>query len=110
MLPNLLVVVQCGAAGYNGLKREKSIIVAAGADWAPFVLISRWPEAPTCAARFADRPRPRPHRAAAAHCQRSPPFFASEMSISLRGPVARASRISCVAAPCPAARGAGESA
>jgi hypothetical protein len=33
-----------------------------------------------------------------------------EMSIALRGPVTRASRISCVAAPCPAARTAGESA
>jgi hypothetical protein len=33
-----------------------------------------------------------------------------KMLISLRGPVARASRISCVAAPCPTARGAGESA
>src|SRR5207249_2484892 len=43
--------------------------------------------------------------AAAAHCQRSPPFFALVLSISLRGPVARASRSSCVAAPCPAARG-----
>jgi hypothetical protein len=32
------------------------------------------------------------------------------MSIALRGPVTRASRISCVAAPCPAARVAGESA
>jgi hypothetical protein len=31
-----------------------------------------------------------------------------EMSIALRGPVTRASRISCVAAPCPAARGSGE--
>ena len=30
------------------------------------------------------------------------------MSISLRGPVARTPRISCVAAPCPASGGAGE--
>jgi hypothetical protein len=37
-------------------------------------------------------------------------FLRVEMSISLCGPVARASRICCVAAPCPAARGAGESA
>src|SRR6266481_9718975 len=37
------------------------------------------------------------------------PLCLERVSISLRGPVARASRISCVAAPCPAARGAGES-
>jgi hypothetical protein len=41
-------------------RREKSIVLAsAGADWGPFAIRSRWPEAPTCVATFADRPRPR---------------------------------------------------
>jgi hypothetical protein len=37
-------------------------------------------------------------------------FRLLRMSIPLRGPVTRASHISCVAAPCPAARVTGESA